>query len=96
MKLLIKFFDFGNRDRLLLGVIGSLADSLGIMPYILRFSLLLVLALLSLIDNFLGTAIILYVAAYLSSAFVTWLYGVDNDDLINFKYILFANWIAKH
>lgn len=98
MKLFVKLFDLGNHDRLLLGVIGSLAADFGIEPIILRFVACFGLAYFSLLlqENYLGTAIVLYVASYLASAFAVWLFDNDDDDPVNFEHILFANWIANH
>lgn len=98
MKFFVKLFDLGNRDRLLFGIIGSLAYDIGINPIIVRFAACFCLAYLSFLlqENYLGTAIILYVATYLADLFEIWLFGNDDNDLISHKHILFINWITKH
>lgn len=96
MKLFIKLFDFGNRDRIFLGVFDGIAQMIDVEPIIVRIAVILLFMYFSIFDNMLGTAIILYIATYLSGLFVLYVFGVDQKHP-EFNHLFLAKYILnKH
>lgn len=94
MKFCTKLFDLANRNRLLLGVCSSMAQMFHVEPIIVRLICVLSLIYLEVIDNFIGTAIILYLAAYLSGLFSLWIDDDTTEKEIDTLFL--AKYILKH
>lgn len=94
MKLCIKLFDFANRKRLLLGVCGSIAQLCRVEPIIIRLVMVLSLLYLGIVDNFIGTAVVLYITSYLAGLFALWIDDDSQDTTGN--NLLLAKYILKH